>query len=117
MRRCAAWRRTEVMNAADYKSRASIPRHPLVDCRLFWRCFFALDMMHILDCKGLAATIFGSLLAMLVRDARLGANQAARMKTINAKMSAWHAARPGPHKLPSLGLPNITGSGGWHELT
>ena len=34
MRRCAAWRRTEVMNAADYKSRASIPRRPVVNCRL-----------------------------------------------------------------------------------
>lgn len=76
-----------------------------------------LDAMHVLDCKGVAATVFGSLLGMLVRSPRLGANQNARLRNINARMLAWYCAHPGSHRLPPIFLSNLTNKDGWHDLT
>ena len=117
MRRASLWRGTENMDATTYRNRIPAPPHPLADSRLFWMILFALDIMHVLDCKGVSATIFGSLLGMLIRLPRLGANQQARVATINARMLAWYGARPGSHRLPRLTMANIVAKGsGWHEL-
>ena len=76
----ALWRPTERMGFEVYKSRCRSPPHPLVDSPLFChRMFFILDLMHLVDCNGVAALVFGSTLMMLVRDARLGSNQQDRL--------------------------------------
>ena len=116
MRAAASWRGTEQMSAAQYQARARAPLHPLVTSTLFWRFFFVLDAMHILDCKGVAATIFGSVLGMLVRDRRLGPNQQSRIGSVNQRLLAWYALHPGSHRLPHLTLQSIVNKGGWHEL-
>ena len=105
------------MNAAQYRARIATPRHPLADCKLYWRSLFFLDVMHILDCKGVAATIYGSLLSTLVRDSRLGPSQQARLRAVNAKLVAFYGRRPGAHRLPTLTLANLTNADGWRELS
>jgi len=104
------------MSAAQYRARIEAPRHPLVDCKLYWRLFFVLDVMHILDCKGVAATIYGSLLATLVRDVRLGPSRQVRLRAVHERMVAFYDRRPGSHRLPTLTLANLTNAEGWSCL-
>lgn len=116
MRRGASWRGTEGFTLEQYRARIRQPLHPLANSKFLWRFFFFLDMMHVLDCKGVASTIFGSLLTMLVRDARLGATQQVRLDLVNTKLRAWYASRPGLRKLPKINLQSLVGSSGWAEL-
>ena len=45
--------------------------------------FFQLDLMHVMDCKGVSAIVFGSILCWLIRLAALGANIEERLKKLN----------------------------------
>jgi hypothetical protein len=117
MRRGASWRGTEDMSLVQYRERMRKPLHPLATSKFMWRVFFYLDVMHIFDCKGMASTVFGSVAAMLVRDARLGPNQQARLNLVNTKLRAWYADRPGTHRLPTITLANLVGSSSWSELS
>eukprot|EP00959_Pyramimonas_sp_CCMP1952_P181766 3800325-Pyramimonas_sp.AAC.1 len=71
------------MPAAFYRARARAPLHPLLASQYFHRFFIILDMMHLVDCKGLAAIVYGSLLHALVRHPGLGNNQSLRLLRIN----------------------------------
>ena len=51
--------------------------------------------MHLLDCKGVAGIIFGSLLCYLVSLASVGANIAARLQKINEVRVNWCTCNPG----------------------
>ena len=98
-----------------YKARPRTPLHPLVASRFFTRWFFFLDIMHMMDCKGVASIVFGSLLLWLSRSPNLGPNILDRMKAINKFMKDWYAAHPGHHRLPKLKHANLI-SNGWGDL-
>ena len=56
-----------------FKARIRDPPHPLVSSRLFSnRCFFILDVMHLLYANGVAGHVYGGVLAFILVDARVG---------------------------------------------
>jgi len=73
--------------------------------------------MHLLDCKGVAAEIAGSILSMIAKMPAAGRNKATRLNAINTHMDAWHSAHPGRHKLPPLLVANLTGGDKWANLS
>lgn len=116
LREHAAWRPSENMGFEAYKARFRLPHHPVVASTFFChRYFFMLDLMHLVDCGGVAALVFGSALMYLVRDARLGPNQDVRLAAINAARDAFYSTRPGLHKLPKIFLKSLR-SNGWGDL-
>eukprot|EP00959_Pyramimonas_sp_CCMP1952_P088669 1855391-Pyramimonas_sp.AAC.1 len=72
--------------------------------------------MHVLDCKGVSSFVFGSMLAALVTDMRLGNNQQLRLNVINAKLDAFYTQHPGSHKLPKILPQSFKNEEGWAEL-
>ena len=71
--------------------------------------------MHLLDCKGVAAIIFGSLLCYLLTLAILGPNMIERLAKINLEKQKWYGNHPGLIRLPRIGLNNIR-KDGWGDL-
>ena len=113
----AAWRRAGVLTSAQYYARARQPLHPLLASSFAWRFFAPLDLMHLADCHGLVNHVAGSVIGPLVsNERRLGANRAARLKSINDLLRAFYAARPNYNRMPELRMPNLTDSGGWYNL-
>ena len=99
----AAWRQTEGMAWEACKARARVPLHPLVASHYCCsRYMFYLDLMHAMDCKGVAASVWGSILAALVSDPGMGRHQQVRLHQINMFMKAWCNDHPGVCKLPKL---------------
>ena len=62
----ATWRPSERMLNALWMARVR-RGHPLTDSKFFHKYFPRLDVMHAVDCNGLAAVIGGSILMTLVR--------------------------------------------------
>ena len=116
LRATAAWRRSESLPFVAYAARARQPPHPLTEHPFFcFRFFFYLDLMHLMDCKGVLALAFGSVCKELIADPRLGANQQERLDTINERRKALFDSRPGSVRLPKLLLANLT-KDGWGDL-
>ena len=112
----ASWRPGEDMAFILYKARAREPNHPLVASSFFChRFFFPIDMMHLLECKGVAPVTFGSVLAWLLSDARVGANREQRLAAINAHREEFYNARPGSHRLPNI-MEGSCKRDGWANL-
>lgn len=116
MRRGAGWRGTDNFTIAQYRDRCRRPLHPLANSTFMWRFFFFLDIMHILDCKGVISTIAGSLILELTRDLRLGPNQQRRLDVVNQKLREFYRQNPGVHRLPKLKLQSLVGSDGWAQM-
>jgi len=116
LRACAEWRPTELMPAPHYLARVRHPLHPLLASAFFtrWCCF--PDLMHMMDCKGVAALVLGGIIHYLLVDARLGANRELRLARINTEMAEWYNAHPGHHRMPRILLTNCVGSDGWANL-
>ena len=74
-----------------------------------------MDLMHLMDCKGVTGLVAGSALGLLMRRAELGANKAERLQVINDHREAWYAAHPRTHRLPKLLEKNLVNNG-WGEL-
>ncbi|CAK0847717.1 unnamed protein product [Prorocentrum cordatum] len=90
----AAWRRGEGMSFDVYKARAREPHHPLVaNAHFCHRFFFPIDIMHLLECKGVTLLVFGSAMMWLLADARVGANKEERLEAINARREQFYDAR------------------------
>eukprot|EP00959_Pyramimonas_sp_CCMP1952_P427169 8946495-Pyramimonas_sp.AAC.1 len=62
--------------------------------------------MHAVDCKGAASAVYGSIVAILIRDPRLGPNQPSRLATINTNAQELYSSRPGAIRLPKIRRPN-----------
>ena len=78
-----------------YQQRLRQPLHPLAASHYFCaRWFFFLDLMHLMDCKGVTALVAGGVLGILVRRVALGANKAQRLASINQHRAAWYADHP-----------------------
>ena len=72
--------------------------------------------MHLLDCKGVASLVIGSVLKCLALvKTILGATQDARMATINALLIDFYDRHPGTHRAPPLKIKNLT-LDGWATL-
>lgn len=79
LREEAAWRGTEDMLEDGVMLRYISSKHPLVRSHYFSSHFARLDMMHILDCKGVVATFAGSiLLSLATSNPLLGSTHDAR---------------------------------------
>lgn len=112
----AAWRPTEAMSSGQYLARMRVPSHPLVASSFAWRMFFYLDVMHVMDCKGVAALIFGGVLASLVRRPSLGRSQVERLGAIQRFMREWYDDNPGTQRLPKITPPMLVAADGWADL-
>ena len=93
----------------------SATRPPALGKSIFTRHLLQMDVMHCMDCKGVAAIAYGSFLMYVVGDLRLGANQGERIDRFNTEMDTWYAARPGSNRLPAIKLSDIR-KDGWGEL-
>ena len=103
------------MSVAEYLARMLLPHHPLVASSFFWRMFFYLDDMHVMDCKGVAPLIFGGVLASLIRRPSLGRSQVERLGRIQRFMRQWYDDHPGTHRLPKITLTMLVLEG-WADL-
>eukprot|EP00974_Lingulodinium_polyedra_P036538 3504325-Lingulodinium_polyedra.AAC.1 len=61
-----------------------------------------------MDCKGVAAWVFGGVLQCLLKDPALGANQAQRLARVNEMREQWYSQHPGVIKLPTILLANCS---------
>ena len=116
LRELSAWRPTERMPFITYMARVRVPLHPLMASRYCTRWFAISDLMHMMDCKGVAALACGGVLFGLLKQRRLGANKEERLKVINQEMKQWYDDHPGTHRLPPLLLKNAT-CNGWADLS
>ena len=116
LRRYAGWRATEAMLLETFFLRPMIPHHPLETSQFVWRLFYYLDIMHLSDCKGVDAIIFGSVLARIIRDIRFGATQQSRLDWFNAQLSQWYTDHPGTYRLPKIFLSNLVDAQGAYNL-
>ena len=107
----ARWRATARLPLVSYMQRFREPRHPLAASKFCTRYLMYLDIMHVADCKGVAACIYGGVLSHLLELRTLGANRDARLQTINAAMRSWYEEHPGTHRLPVLKLTNVISDG------
>ena len=112
----AAWRPTvRAMTAAEFVARSRAPLHPLVASRFTWLSFFYLDVMHVMDCRGVGAVVYGSLVSTFVYWPALGATLGARLDTLNRFMAEWYDLHPGVGRLPKLTSASLV-LNGWTEL-
>ena len=104
------------MDFAAFRLRVRTPLHPLASSPLFChRHFFILDIMHMVDCSGVAGLVYGGVLHSLLGDIRLGASRAARLRAIDTDRLAHYSARPGVPRLPKIWWKNVL-LDGWANL-
>ena len=89
----AAWKPTEMMPLALCVARIRFD-HPLILSLFLLVCFYSLDIMHKVDCNGVAALCDGGLLFVLVRLRALGPNQPSRLQVVNWEFG--HVANGSP---------------------
>ena len=84
--------------------------HPVTDSRYWNKYFPRNDIMHSMDCKGLAAIVAGGVFHNLIRfEARLGANKAERLGKINEFMVIHYRNNPCSSHLVDLREENLVG--------
>jgi len=112
----AAWRPTGIQSMPNsfFLERLSVPRHPLTISHYFSKYFAVLDVMHVMDCKGVTAHVAGSILRYLViRCMELGPNQQERLNKLNADMTSFQSNHRTPVRMPDIRLDNLLGKDGW----
>ena len=115
LRATAAWRGTCPLPAEAYFARVRAPRHPLLASPMATRMMCYLDLMHMVDCKGVASWVFGGVLHHLLREPALGPNKKARLERVNADRTEWYGRHPTLLKLPRILLASCT-KDDWAEL-
>ena len=91
------------------------PVHPLLASPLATRMTCYLDLMHMVDCKGVASWVFGGVLHYLLRDERLGSSQKTRLQRLNEERLRWYSGHTSLIRLPRLLLHSCQRDG-WAEL-
>ena len=87
----------------------ALPLHPLVAGHYFSKYFLRLDIMHVIDLKGVIAIAAGSLIKRLMQTKRsLGRIEEERLTKINAQMKKWQADNGTQHIMPPLRKENLT---------
>ena len=108
LRETANWLPSEIGSTQPMLARLSQPHHPLVDAPFFTFWFFRMDIMHLLDCKGVWAILMGSALWMLVHDERrLGSNQELRMNKIDKMKLQFYKAHKVKNRMPNIKVNNL----------
>ena len=114
----AGWRRTIAQPNEFFLLRLAEPRHPLTLSKFFNKFFPILDVMHMLDCKGVTAHAAGSVLKYLVVNCdELGSTQAERLANLNQNMKSFQSTNKTPSRMPQIYLNNLTDGSGWADLT
>ena len=109
----AQWRPTEILDIIAFKARFGIPHHPWIDVFFFTTFFIRIDCMHDLDHNGVSGCAIGSLLMGLVKhEARLGSNQAARLRSLNSSLDEFQKSNKVTSRFPEIGLNTLSASGG-----
>ena len=112
----AEWRPTESLPLVAYLARCREPLHPLLESKYVtpWFCF--ADLMHMMDCKGVAALVYGAILSALMKLPGLGPNRKERLATINEDRLNWYRANPRAHRLPKILMNNLVSTDKWFDL-
>ena len=114
--RSATWRPTRLMSNEMWLSRCD-RRHPVSKSRYFSRHFCRNDIMHNFDLNGIAATITGGVVRILVHsEPRLGADPDSRLERINKLRVDWYRNHAVSSQVPQLFHSTLV-SQGWAELS
>ena len=115
--RFAKWRCSEAMPKEAYlqRIRSEPARHPLASSSFFSRWFFYPDVMHLLDCKGIAGLVYGGLTCYLITLSVVGNNISERLAKLNSERVRWYRAHPGLIPLPTIKKQNLR-KDDWAEL-
>ena len=73
--------------------------------------------MHMVDCKGVAAWVFGGVLHYLLREPSLGNNKQERLDAVNQGRLVWYGQHRKIIKLPRILMASCQGSDGWADLS
>ena len=115
-RSVAAWRQAAPMSMDQYRDRMKRPLHRMTASRFFWHNFYYPDYMHLLDCRGISAIIYGSILDTLLHRPSVGSNMAARLALLNHMKEQWYNQHPGFIRLPEFTRASLKMADGWCEL-
>ena len=75
-----------------------------------------MELMHLTDCHGVSAIVYGGILGLILEERHLGRTQSDRLTFVNEFMSTWYAKHPGANRLPRLRRNNLLNDG-WWELS
>lgn len=109
----ATWQGSENMPVAVCRARVRQPAHSIIASHYFHRWFIILEIMHVMDCKGVSAWLFGGIIGLLMVMASLGINRQQRLDTINMELDTWRQTHPGAITLPKLRMGNLINDGWW----
>ena len=105
------------MDYEGWVARIREPVHPLLKSDAIcdrWSIF--MELMHLTDCHGVSAIVYGGILGLILEERHLGRTQSDRLTFVNEFMSTWYAKHPGANRLPQLRRNNLLNDG-WWELS
>ena len=102
------------MSLDQFRDRMRRPFHRLTASRFFWRIF--PDYMHLLDCRGVSAIVYGSTLDTMLHMRSLGNNMEARLDLLNTMRVQWYEQHPGFIRRPEFTKAPLRQTDGWCEL-
>ena len=86
-----------------FKARMRLPHHPLIASHYFNKYLIRLDLMHLVDLKGVIAIAGGSLIQYLHNNcAALGRVKHFRLMSINRLMHEFQTRERTEHRMPPL---------------
>ena len=116
----ANWRPTSIQTMPNefFMARLATPRHPLTNSNYFNKYFAVLDVMHVMDCKGVTSHVAGGVLRyLIVNENRLGRNQDLRLADLNRQMEQYQSDEKTKSKMPKFRMDNFVASDGWIQLS
>lgn len=103
----AEWRDT-IYSLEEYKHRYCLPNcHPLNLFEGITAYTVYLDLLHVLDHKGVTSLIVGNILWSVIQHRELAGTQARTLTMINEEICAFYAARGVQNRLPELNIGNL----------
>ena len=111
----ALWRNSCEMSRDEFVNRCRRPFHPIVASRFTWKYFFYVDAMHVLDCRGVASVVYGSLIDTVINLPSCGRSQEERLRRVNLFLKEFYDENTGSCRLPWIKLSNVHLEA-WSEL-